>query len=509
MNFILLFIFLLIIIIVPVYVTQKDCKVSEWSEYSKCDADCDGGKQVRTRTITRKALAGGIECPILKEEKKCNEQVCNIDCVVSEWPSYGVCSKSCDGGTRVRTRQILKQKKGTGKECPILEETQKCNEQECDVDCVVSEWSAYSICDKECGDGTNKRTRQILRPKKGNGLACPVNLEEIEKCNLKDCDVDCKLSDWSEFSKCDKDCGDGKKTSTRYIVTPNKGNGKACDPTLVKTETCNLKDCDANCELSEWSPWSTCDATCGDGKETSTRYVTKPKKGNGLPCEPNLVKTRSCKLKDCPVDCKLSEWSNWTGCDKVCGEGIDKKTRTIITMNQGTGIPCSALGSLVETKTCKLKECDVDCKLSEFSNWSTCNAKCAGGTQKRTRTVLIPKKANGLDCLPLEETQKCNELECVCGVNEFGYNKLCYPKCSVGYINKDDKCIEQCRPNYTDSGTTCIAPKPPLDKGIAYLRDNLSTSCIAGYTANGKYCVRTDYNYLKDVKDNKSIDRSQ
>ena len=63
--------------------------------------------------------------------------------------------------------------------------------------------------------------------------------------------------------------------------------------------------------------------------------------------------------------------------------------------------------------------------------------------------------------------------------------------------------------NYTDNDLICKAPTIPLNRGIAYIRDNLSPNCIAGYTANNKYCVKTDYDYLKNVKNNISISRNQ
>ena len=53
-----------------------DCVVSEWSEWSKCDADCDGGFQSRTRTIKVPAAHGGAVCPVLKETRECNTHKC-------------------------------------------------------------------------------------------------------------------------------------------------------------------------------------------------------------------------------------------------------------------------------------------------------------------------------------------------------------------------------------------------------------------------------------------------
>lgn len=49
------------------------------------------------------------------------------------------------------------------------------------VDCVVSEWSAWSAC----VDGSQTRTRTIVTPAENGGATCPV-LEETQSCSVPD-----------------------------------------------------------------------------------------------------------------------------------------------------------------------------------------------------------------------------------------------------------------------------------------------------------------------------------
>ncbi|XP_045595554.1 spondin-2 [Procambarus clarkii] len=48
----------------------RDCRVSEWSEWSSCSKTCGIGEQIRTRTVLRHAWRGRA-CPVLQETKWC------------------------------------------------------------------------------------------------------------------------------------------------------------------------------------------------------------------------------------------------------------------------------------------------------------------------------------------------------------------------------------------------------------------------------------------------------
>jgi hypothetical protein len=50
----------------------------------------------------------------------------------------------------------------------------------------------------------------------------------------------------------------------------------------------------------------------------------------------------------------------------------------------------------------------TDCVLSEWSDWSVCDATCGvDGIETRTRTILVTPANGGLECGPLEETRVC------------------------------------------------------------------------------------------------------
>ncbi len=121
-----------------------DCVVSDWSAWSKCTKACGGGMQTRTRSIITPPENGGAACPVLEETQPCNEWPCPIDCVVSAWSDWSTCSASCGGGTQRRTRSVVTSPAYGGYPCPTLVDTQACNKQSCDKRVFITSESYFS-----------------------------------------------------------------------------------------------------------------------------------------------------------------------------------------------------------------------------------------------------------------------------------------------------------------------------------------------------------------------------
>jgi hypothetical protein len=83
---------------------------------------------------------------------------CPIDCEVSGWFSWGICSKQCEGGEHTRTRDITKSQGFGGAACPILFQIDSCNTFDCvclaeadNINCVLGDWIPLGICSTICG----------------------------------------------------------------------------------------------------------------------------------------------------------------------------------------------------------------------------------------------------------------------------------------------------------------------------------------------------------------------
>lgn len=170
-----------------------DCQVA-WSEWGACSKPvCGGGKQTRTATIVKEPTPDGIQCPELTETRDCNTNAC-VDCKVSDWSAWGVCNRSCGGGTQSRTRTITQQPGPGGAACPSnLTETRPCNTQIC---CDNREWSQWEY-------NNNPRIPQCVRRQAATGN-CPQGLE-TKRCTVnafsegeidEQCSLECVLMNY-------------------------------------------------------------------------------------------------------------------------------------------------------------------------------------------------------------------------------------------------------------------------------------------------------------------------
>jgi hypothetical protein len=92
-----------------------DCVLKEWSGWSKCSADCGGGVTQRLREVKQAMKYGGHPCGKVSETKSCANQACEKDCELSDWTKWSKCSKDCDGGTEKRMKFVTHESEGQGK----------------------------------------------------------------------------------------------------------------------------------------------------------------------------------------------------------------------------------------------------------------------------------------------------------------------------------------------------------------------------------------------------------
>ena len=144
--------------------------------------------KTRLRDVKRAAAWGGKPCGAETGTVQCNAQACEEDCTLTQWSGWSHCSKDCDGGTKKRQKWVKEEALGEGT-CPdewSLKRLQykPCNEQVCALDCI-HEFTLWTECSKTCGTGHQSRDVVVKQPPAGDGLPCPTS--ESRLCNTFVC----------------------------------------------------------------------------------------------------------------------------------------------------------------------------------------------------------------------------------------------------------------------------------------------------------------------------------
>ena len=116
--------------------------------------------------------------------------------------------------------------------------------------------------------------------------------------------------------------------------------------------------------------------------------------------------------QECPIDCKMGQWNNWSACSETCvdifqGVNIFPKrfrTREIVQKSNGLGQSCEEFKSK-EIEPCSMFPCPVNGKWRQWSEFGPCSVSCGNGTKSRTRTCNGPFYG-GQSC-PDEQSNQC------------------------------------------------------------------------------------------------------
>jgi len=152
--------------------------------------ECGGWQEIYRKTVVAPPDECGLRCPDLTRTKKCNQFACPVDCEMSEWSGWSKCTADCEGGVRSKTRSLMVKPKNGGMACNTQEETEACNTMSCDRDCTLAPWTPYSPCSVACGTGFQNRAKHVLIPTRGFGK-CPKEQGpdrfEEQECNTQQC----------------------------------------------------------------------------------------------------------------------------------------------------------------------------------------------------------------------------------------------------------------------------------------------------------------------------------
>eukprot|EP00105_Crassostrea_gigas_P005928 XP_011419685.1 PREDICTED: coadhesin isoform X2 [Crassostrea gigas] len=391
-----------------------------WGSWSVCSKSCEGGYKVRRRLCNSPTPKyGGKNCiGNASQNLACNELPCPINGGFTEWGNWTDCSKSCGGGLNIRNRSCTNPSpKYGGKHCKgSLSETLNCNEHQCPIDGGFSLWGAWSSCTVSCGGGTLLRSRSCTNPSPlFGGKNCTGNTEQIIDCNIQLCPIDGKYGDWTTWSQCSNSCGGGSKLRLRRCDNPLPQNGgKQCNGINEDHLHCNTQPCPVDGHFSEWGTWTLCSHSCGGGIKTRFRLCNDPFPAfGGRNCSGSFQQFFQCNPLPCPIDGGLSIWNEWSLCSSTCGGGIQIRNRSCTNpVPQNGGKECE--GKTTDSLECNINECPVDGNFSDWGAWTMCSVTCGGGTRMRSRTCTNPSpQFGGKECSDESgQSENCNNISC-------------------------------------------------------------------------------------------------
>eukprot|EP00916_Digyalum_oweni_P006195 GHVL01010699.1.p1 GENE.GHVL01010699.1~~GHVL01010699.1.p1 ORF type:complete len:244 (-),score=46.71 GHVL01010699.1:791-1522(-) len=162
----------------------------------------------------------------------------------------------------------------------------------------------------------------------------------------------------------------------------------------------------SNCKADPWPEWDDCPLQCWDGYTTAkqTRKRATVCEGeedvrteDSRECPENITKIT------CPVDCKATaEWTPWSDCSEVCGEGTHFRTREMEEALNG-GVECEDKDKHEEA-TCNAGVCPIDCKIALPGEWTDCDKTCGPGTRSRTRELEVEPNETGKTCVEVDKS---------------------------------------------------------------------------------------------------------
>lgn len=376
----------------------KDCVFSDWSSWHLTSCDTDLDQMYRFRNIIQNATEGGNPCiGESRQTKPCSPDHEKADCVFDGWSEWTHCSKTCNIGRKTRVRRVEEEASHGGKTCKgNTYEVANCSTQACSTkfqNCVFDDWQSWVGC-KSTSPYQEQRTRKVKLQGSGGGAACNGTTKEIRGCESDPLESpdQCKVSDWTPWSACDKTCGGGQKYRMRTLLTPASMNVSCVNGSIREIAPCGTGQCHlagpGDCQLSTWSHWTECSNKCGKGIKTRMRQATSATTGKG--CEAALEQVEHCVEQQCTkTDCQWGEWDRWSACTKSCGGGIKRRNRHIRVSPDNNGTLCAA-NPKSQVAACNVKECPkacVDGKWALWTAWSRCSATCDSGYMSRHRNV--------------------------------------------------------------------------------------------------------------------------
>ncbi|CAD5111793.1 DgyrCDS1067 [Dimorphilus gyrociliatus] len=143
-----------------------------WTDWTICNVTCGVGIKIRSRECSLPKY-GGKNCkgPGI-DQKICNNFSCPVDGQWTIWSKWGSCNTTCGNGLQQRFRNCSTPKFG-GRPCNGSGiEAKDCFLGPCIVEGKWGDWSGWSLCSVTCGGGVRSRSRKCVGEKAALPVVC-------------------------------------------------------------------------------------------------------------------------------------------------------------------------------------------------------------------------------------------------------------------------------------------------------------------------------------------------
>lgn len=228
-------------------------------------------------------------------------------------------------------------------------------EKQCKVDGGWSLWTTWSNCEGQCSSvGRKVRTRNCSNPQpSNNGVDCAGNQFEVKRCGVPGCSYEQYEKNLAQDSSRLQQLKALKQASGSQNALLTKCLLSHCSfetisQTLGNSGTkfwsalqCVKKNtgCPVAGGWGEWSDWSRCSALCGQGQQFRCHVCCDPPPSSThTSCPGESCEFQPCTGTQCGQSQKQegvwSNWSQWSGCSASCRFGLTRRSRTCQKGNQ-------------------------------------------------------------------------------------------------------------------------------------------------------------------------------
>ena len=270
-------------------------------------------------------------------------------------------------------------------------------------------WTNWSSCSSQNGCNTDGWKFRFANCYKNNQLVDPYecssageDLVERQNCRFE-CDVDCVISQWEEWSACPTrpSCGVLEAKRSRRIIQKSSGFGKSCPNISQQSKPCGYRPC-VEWKLLDWYACIPYFGSCGAGEQK--RKLTCRQNGQLIQrelCEEisgriEDIFPRSERIQPCYLLCKNEDlkipWSSWSICESSCES--EKKSKLKIR----TRIEASPL-SMEYKKFTEFENCTSSCSYgisADQGNKSYANDSEVGSNEARKKDPPVKKESESV-----------------------------------------------------------------------------------------------------------------